>query len=109
VQVFSPRSDQRAACVTSYIKTSTKQIQRQAVVIGDSLLSRTEAPICRLDLLFREVCCLPGVCIRDVTGQVRILVQPSDYYPLQLFHMGTNDVAARSPMSIKRDFRAEEL
>jgi len=35
-----------------------------------------------------------------------ISVQPWDYDPLQLFHVGTHDVATRSPRLIRRDFRA---
>ena len=78
------------------------------MVIGDSLPCRMEAPICRPDPLFREVCCLPGDRIRDVTTGLKSLVQPSDYYPFLLFHVGTNDVATKSLRSIKRYFRALE-
>jgi len=34
------------------------------------------------------------------------LVEPLDYYPVLLFHVGTKNVATRSPRSNKRDFRA---
>lgn len=34
------------------------------------------------------------------------LVQALDYHPLLFFHVGTNDIATRSPRSVKRDFRA---
>ena len=67
MQALSPRSDQPTPRNKTCIKTSAKKKQWQVMVIGDSLLSRTEAPICRLDPLFREVCCLPGARIRDVT------------------------------------------
>jgi len=33
-------------------------------------------------------------------------VQPSDYYPLLLFHAGKDKVGVHSPRVIKRDFRA---
>lgn len=34
--------------------------------------------------------------------------EPLDYYPFLLFHVGTEDVATRSPRSIKRDIRVLE-
>lgn len=34
------------------------------------------------------------------------LVEPLDYYPVLLFHVGNKDVATRRPRSGKRDFRA---
>jgi len=41
--------------------------KRRVVVVGDSLLRGTEAAVCRPDLTAREVCCLPGARIKDVT------------------------------------------
>lgn len=35
----------------------------KVLVIGDFSLKGTEAPICNLNNLSREVCCLPGSCI----------------------------------------------
>ena len=106
VQVLFPRSDQPTSFINSCITTSTKEKQWRVMVIGDSLPSRREAHICRLDLLFREICWLPGVSIRELTRKLTSLVQTLDYHPLLVFHMGTNAVAPRSPRSIKRDFRA---
>jgi len=34
------------------------------------------------------------------------LVQPSDYYPLLLFHVGSDEAVVSSPRIIKRDLRA---
>lgn len=48
VKVFPPRSDESTTCVKGCIKTSTEKKQQQVMVIGDSLLSRTEAPVCIL-------------------------------------------------------------
>lgn len=67
LQAPSPRAHQPTPRSKTCIKTSAEKKQQQAVVIGDSLLSRTEAPICRADPLFREVCCLSGAVVRDVT------------------------------------------
>ncbi|KAM8793368.1 LOW QUALITY PROTEIN: UV excision repair protein RAD23 homolog B-like [Eudromia elegans] len=79
--------------------------KRRVIVVGDSLLQGTEAPICRPDPLSREVCCLPGARIRDVTERLPRLVRKGDYYPLLLFHVGTKD-ATRKLAEIKQDYRA---
>ena len=42
------------------IKTNSKKNTRRVIVVGDSILRGVEGPICRLDPLHREVCCLPG-------------------------------------------------
>jgi len=41
-----------------------------------------------------------------ITRKLPSLVQPSDYYPLLLFHVGEDEVAVRSPRVIKIDCRA---
>jgi len=51
---------------------------------------------------------LPGVHIRDVTRRLPRLVQSTDYYPLLLFHVGTNNTAKSSLRSIKKNYRALE-
>lgn len=86
------------------IKTSAVKKQRWVAVIGDSPVKETEAPTCRPNPLFREVCCFPGVQIRDITSKFMSLVQLSDYCRLLLFQTGTISVTA-SLKSIKRDFR----
>ncbi|MCQ4187457.1 SGNH/GDSL hydrolase family protein [Klebsiella pneumoniae] len=86
--------------------TSATKKKRRVVVVGDSLLTGTEAPICRPDALSREVCCLPGARIRDVTERLPSLIRPTDYYPLLVFHVGASDTAGSSLRNIKRDFRA---
>jgi len=40
-----------------------------------------------------------------VERKLPALVQPSDYYPLVIFQVGSDEVATRSPRTIKRDFR----
>ena len=75
-------------------------------VIGDSLLKGTEGTICRRDPLLREACCLPGAWVKDVKRKLPTLVRPSDYYPLLIFQVGSNEVATRKPRAVKRDFRA---
>ncbi|XP_050821628.1 uncharacterized protein LOC127057046 [Gopherus flavomarginatus] len=71
----------------------TTDKKRRVVVVGDSLLRGTETPICCPDRSSREVCCLPGARIRDVTEALSRIIRPSDYYPMLLIHMGTNDTA----------------
>jgi len=65
-----------------------------------------EAPICQHDTLSREVCCLPGARIRNITKRLPSLVQSTDYYPLLLFHMGMNHIGRRSLRNIKKDYKS---
>ena len=70
--------------------TKSHKRKQRVLVVGDSLLRGTEAPICRPDIQSREACCLPGTKIRDITERLPQLVKSTDYYPLLLFHVGTN-------------------
>jgi len=79
--------------------------QRRVLVVAHSLLKGTEGPIRWADPPHREVCCLPGAWVIGITRKLPSLVQPSDYCPLLLFHVGGDEVAVRSPGVIKRDFR----
>lgn len=73
------------------IRSSATRKARNVLVIGDSLLRGTEAPICRPDDFSREVCCLPGARIRGVTERLPSLVTPTDYHPLLLFRVGSDE------------------
>lgn len=97
----SARSSQTSPC----IKTSVVKKKRRVLVIGDSLLKGTEGPICRPDPVHREVCCLPGARVKDVKRMLPSLVRPSDYYPLLLFQVGSDEVTRRSPRAMKKDFK----
>jgi len=97
-----PRTSQSAPRIT----TASAKKKRRVIVIGDSLLRRTEGPICRPDPSHREVCCLPGARVRDVAKKLPGLVRSSDYYPLLVVQAGGDEIAERSPRAIKRDFRA---
>jgi len=88
------------------IMTAPVNKKRRVILIGDSLLKGTEGPICRPDPSHREVCCLPGARVRDVAKKLPGLVQPSDYYPLLVMQVDSDEIAERSPKAIKRDFRA---
>jgi len=76
------------------------------LMVGDSLLRGTKAPICRPDREACEVCCLPGAKVRDVAERVLQLLKSTDCYPLLLSHIGTNNTANRNPGRIKEDFKA---
>jgi len=86
-----PRARQSAPRIT----TASTKTKRRVIVIGDSLLRRTEGPICRLDPAHREFCCLPGAWVRDITRKLPGLVRPTDYYyssflRLAVTRLGTN-------------------
>lgn len=59
----------------------------------DSSLQGTERPIHREDPLLKEVHCLPGAWVRDVTVKLPNLVWPTDDNPLLLFHTGRHKEA----------------
>lgn len=54
MQVVSPKSGQPTSCKNNCIKTSVEKKQWQVMVISDSFLKGTEAPICRPHHLFSE-------------------------------------------------------
>lgn len=78
------------------------------LVIGDSLLRGTEAPICHPDTFSREVFCLMGAHICNITKKVTSLVKPEAYHPFFLFHVGSNEAAMRMLWNIKRDFMSQK-
>jgi len=101
VQERLPKASQSAPCFAISVK---KKIR--AVIIGDSPLRGTKGLIFCSDPSHREVCCLPGVWVRDVARNISCLIKPSNYYPLLVFHIGNEEVGKRSTRVIKRDFRA---
>ena len=84
----------------------TASEKRRVIVVGDSLPRGTEGPICRPDPSHREVCCLPGAWVKDITRELPGLVWTSDYYPLLAVQVGSDEIAERNPKAIKRDLRA---
>lgn len=69
-------------------------------------LSRdTEVPICWPDRVSWEVCCLLEARVRVVLERVPQLVKNTDYYPLLLFHVGTNDTASHNLGRIKEEYK----
>ena len=59
--------------------TASSRKERRVIVVGDSLLRGTEGPIYRPDPPYREVCCLPGTRVRDISRKLPSLIHPSDY------------------------------
>lgn len=64
---------------------------RQVVVIGDSIIRRTDRIVCRPDPFNRMVCCLPGARVRHVVDRVDKLLGGAGHDPAVLVHVGTND------------------
>lgn len=58
------------------------------------------------DSTHREVCCLSGYPISDITGKFPDLVQPSNYSPLLVVKFCSDKVVGRSLRAIQREFRA---
>ena len=96
----------RQGCSRPGIKTNSKKNPRSVIVVGDSILRGVEGPIRRLDMLHREVCCLPGAQVKDLMAQLPALGRAKDYYPLLVSQVGSDDITRRSPKAMKRDFRS---
>ena len=90
---------------TPRFTTASTRKDRRVFVIGDSLLRGTEGPICQPDPTRREVCCLPGAWVRDISSKLPGLIRPSDYYPLLIIQASRDEIAEKSLTSIKKDFR----
>lgn len=75
-----------------------------ALLIGDSLLRGTEAPISYLDNLSREVCCLVGAPIWDTKKRLLGIIKLDDCYPLLVFQVGSHKAAIRKLKNIRKDF-----
>ncbi|KFP01907.1 hypothetical protein N300_09057, partial [Calypte anna] len=91
---------------TRRVTTSATKKKRRVTVVRDSLLRGTEGPICRPDLSHREVCCLPGARMSDISRRLPQLIRPSDYCPLLIVQAGSDDINGRSTRVIKKDFKA---
>ncbi|RMB89236.1 hypothetical protein DUI87_34385 [Hirundo rustica rustica] len=100
--IEAPNYDSSERCIT----TSKIKKKRRVIVVGDSLQRGTEGPICQRDPSHREVCCLPGARVQNITERLPALIQPSDYYPLLIVQAGSDEIEKRSVKAIKRDFRA---
>jgi len=50
-----------------YFKTASAKKERRVIVVGNSLLKGTQGPICRAYPARREMCCLPGTWVREIT------------------------------------------
>lgn len=94
---------------TPYLKAASTKKEIRVIVIDSSLLRGTEGPICQPDPTCREVYCLSGAWVRDITKKCPGLVHLSDYYLLLVVQAGSSEITERSLRVIKRDFRTLEL
>ena len=62
--------------------------------------------MCRLDPLHREVCCLPGARVKDVRKKLLSLVQPSGFYRLLLFQVGSDDNRKKFPKDYEKGLQS---
>ena len=91
-----PRREPKLRQSPPCLETSSVREGRREIVVGDSLLRGMEGPICRPNPTCREVCCLPGAHIRDITRKVPGLVCSSDYCPLLIVQVGSDEIAQGS-------------
>lgn len=71
-----------------YVMTTSMRKKRWIIVVGCYLQRETVSPIRQADSPHREVCCLAGAQVKDITTKLPSLVQPSDYYLLLILTVG---------------------
>lgn len=54
------------------------------------LLRGTKGPVCQPDSYHREVCCLTGARVRDISRRLSGLIQRTDYYALVIVQVGSD-------------------
>lgn len=80
------------------LRTAFTKKKGKIIFAGNSLLREMETPIHQLDPTHREVCCLPGAWVRDITRRIPTLVfsllLKGNYfiYPLLLVQAGCDKV-----------------
>lgn len=79
------------------------------LVVGNSQLRVTEAPVCWPDRESHEVYCLLGAKIWNIAKRVPQLVRSTGYYLLLLIHVGTNDTSGHNLGRIKEDYKSLEV
>ena len=84
-----PRRGPRARWSSTHFEINSARKDSRVIVVSDSFLRGTEGPICTPNPTSREVCCLPGAWVRDITKKLPGLVHSSDYYPLLLVTQGS--------------------
>ena len=100
-----PRREPKARRSPPCLATASVRKEGRVIMVGDSLLRGTEGPICRPDLSHQKVCCHPEAWVRDVTRKLPGLVRSTDYFPLLIVQMGSDEIGQRSLQTMKRDFR----
>ena len=103
-----PRREPKLRQSPPCLETASVREGRREIVVRDSLLRGMEGLICSPDLTSMELCCLPGAHIRDITRKVPGLVCSSDYCPLLIVQVGSDEIAQGSLRTIRRDFRGLE-
>ena len=71
---------------------------REAVVIGSSIVRKTDSVFCGADRAHRVRVCLPGAKIRDVEERLEAVVGSSGVRPRVIVQVGTNDLSDRSEL-----------
>ena len=74
-----PRKEPRLRHSPPCLETASVREGRREIVVRDSLLWGMEGSICRPNPTCREVCCLPGTRVRDISRKLPSLIHPSDY------------------------------
>ena len=86
-------------------KGGSEAKERQFLVVGDSIVRRTERAFCQKDRKRRTVCCLPGARVRHITDLADRILGGAGEDPAVMVHVGTNDKVRGRWRVLKNDFR----
>lgn len=64
--------------------------------------------MCHADRLLRELCCIPGTWVKDVTMKLSSMVRSTDHYPLLLYQEDSDEEVTSSVKVIRRDSGTSE-
>ncbi len=79
------------------------EIQRDAVVIGDSIVRHVRATLAEGKV---HTHCPPGDHVLDVSAQIPAILKDDESVAAVVIHAGANDTKLRQMETLKRDFRS---
>ncbi|XP_072891840.1 uncharacterized protein [Hemitrygon akajei] len=67
-------------------------VNRNVVVIGDSIVRGIDRVLCNRERESRRLCCQPGARVKDISSGLERNLQWEGEDPVGLIHIGTNDI-----------------
>ncbi|XP_072352062.1 uncharacterized protein [Scyliorhinus torazame] len=80
-------------------------VNRQIVVVGDSIIRGIDSILCEQDKESRVVCCLPGARVRDISNRLERILEREREDPVVVVHVGTNNIGKSRKEDLFRDYK----